>query len=70
MKTIKQIAISLLFLAFLAVLSIDSTFAGATGVMLQVAAMIFLILLTIFLAKHTRLFSELIEKTKQESNEA
>ena len=42
MKTLKQIAISLLFLAFLAVLSIDSTFAGVTGVMLQIAAMIFL----------------------------
>ena len=70
MKTFRKLITILIFLAFFAVLSIDTTFAGTTGVVLQFAAMSMLILLTLYLAKHTKTFDELIEKSRRESNEA
>ena len=70
MKAFRKFITILIFLAFFAILSIDTTFAGATGVLLQFAGMTGLILLTLYLAKHTRTFDDLIEKSREESNEA
>ena len=70
MKTFRRFITILILLAFFAVLSIDTTFAGSTGVLLQFSAMVWLILLTTYLAKHTKTFDDLLEKTRKESNEA
>ena len=70
MKTLKQIGTMLIFTAFLAVLSIDTTFAGSTGVLLQFGAMIFLILLVTFLAKCTKFFDDFLNKVNSRSNES
>ena len=70
MKTFRRFITILILLAFFAVLSIGTTFAGSTGVLLQFAAMMVLIILTTCLAKHTKTFDDLLEKTRKESNEA